>query len=320
MTASAQPTSEPEPHFLSGFTPYMDFLAKGIPAIAIAVYGSGFVVISLYHSKYGFADTNPFRARILAAGVLFLFFTGIPVVTVTAVWAGKPLPWAKFAAFLYPYYLGCISFGLFTTSLFNFDSPTAAATYPFRLWPGIAILIGAGLLSGLMVWKKESPIWEAILSLLLVLTFSVSALRDLIIAKEFQQSALALWFFAIGALTLLELKIKRGPDGWPQRLFLLVGALGAFANWYYPQIKNSWGGGTPVNVVVFFAKDSAFRPNQAVVAHLIDESDAGFFIAGQNETRAVYIPRNAVSFIYFSDKPNDSQFLQYSQPSKTGRP
>jgi hypothetical protein len=75
-------------------------------------------------------------------------------------------------------------------------------------------------------------------------------------------------------------------------------------------MKASWGGGAPVNVVLYFNKDSAIKPNQNVSVQLVDESDAGFYIVAQGESRAIFVPRNSVSLVYFSDKPSDSTLLK----------
>src|SRR6266849_6370432 len=70
---------QPKRRFLDGVSPWADTFSKAIAGIAIAVYASGFLIVSLYHSKFGFVGTNPFRPRVLAAGVWFFFFTAIPV-------------------------------------------------------------------------------------------------------------------------------------------------------------------------------------------------------------------------------------------------
>ena len=65
--------------FLSSAAPWAETFSKAVAGIAIALYASGFLAVSLYHSQFGFVGTNPFRPRVLAAGAWFFFFTGIPV-------------------------------------------------------------------------------------------------------------------------------------------------------------------------------------------------------------------------------------------------
>ncbi len=65
--------------FLSSAAPWAETFSKAVAGIAIALYASGFLTVSLHHSQFGFVGTNPFRPRVLAAGAWFFFFTGIPV-------------------------------------------------------------------------------------------------------------------------------------------------------------------------------------------------------------------------------------------------
>jgi hypothetical protein len=86
-----------------------------------------------------------------------------------------------------------------------------------------------------------------------------------------------------------------------------------FAEYYYPHIKASWGGETPVAVTIYFTKDSVMSPNKTASAQLIEESDEGFYIVGPKETRAIFVPRSAVALVYFSDKVTDSLLLRDSK-------
>jgi hypothetical protein len=98
--------------------------------------------------------------------------------------------------------------------------------------------------------------------------------------------------------------------GWSKPLVVVFLALLIFSTEVYPHLKASWGGGTPASVTVFFTKDSLLNPNKSMQAQLVEESDDGFYIVGPKESKAVFIPRNTVALIYFSDKPIDSGMLQ----------
>lgn len=91
-------------------------------------------------------------------------------------------------------------------------------------------------------------------------------------------------------------------------LFLIVFV---FGHHYYPHIKSSWGGGAPVAVTIYFSKDSVIKPSESLSAELVEESDEGYYIVGQKDSRAVFVPRNAVSLLYFSDSVSDSSFLPH---------
>ena len=78
-----------------------------------------------------------------------------------------------------------------------------------------------------------------------------------------------------------------------------------FAYFYYPHIKSSFGGGTPIPVTIYFTKDSVILPNQSTAALLIDESDAGLYVVGKNDKKATFIPRNVVALVHFSNNASD---------------
>jgi hypothetical protein len=63
-----------KPSFLTAATPWAETFSKAVAGIAIALYATGFLTVSIYHSQFGFVGTNPFRPRVLAAGAWFLLF------------------------------------------------------------------------------------------------------------------------------------------------------------------------------------------------------------------------------------------------------
>jgi hypothetical protein len=135
-------------------------------------------------------------------------------------------------------------------------------------------------------------------------------------ADAFDLYSVALWFFGVFIASLAELKVaairkNRGEDyNWWKPLGTVFIIMLLFAEYYYPHLKASWGGGTPVNVTLYFTKDSAVKPNQMISAQLVEESDEGFYIVGTKETRAIYIPRSAIALVYFSDKITGSALLR----------
>jgi hypothetical protein len=88
---------------------------------------------------------------------------------------------------------------------------------------------------------------------------------------------------------------------WPLTFSIGITGLLAFASFYYPHIKSSWGGGAPIPVTIYFTKDSIIMPSQSVGALLVDESDAGLYVVGKNDKKATFIPRSAVGLVYYSD-------------------
>ena len=312
-TSAAQPAGEPSEkrNSLVSLASLADPLSKSVAALAIALYASGFLIISLHHSRYGFVSTDPFRPRILAAGAWFLFMTAIPVFGVTRLRGTTALKsWVSLAEFSYPYYFGCLFLSVLATPFFSFSGNSQwPAPAPTRWYWSVATLVFWGLLFALKEWKKSSVIVSAVASVLLVLFYLQYPVRDLLAGHRFEQNAIVLWFVGVWAVTVFEAKIRPRAGDWEKTAFLVLGALFVFALFYYPHIKSSWGGGTPVSATIYFGKDSVVKPNQPVSAQLIEESDQGFYIVAPNEQRAVFVPRNSVSLIYFGDKANESALL-----------
>ena len=156
---------------------------------------------------------------------------------------------------------------------------------------------------------KDVPKIVVSLTSLCVVLFYVQAIIRNMLAGYFGLTAIALWFFGVGTMAIIELKLRTSDKEWTKSTILLLVALSAFAWNYYPRIRSSWGGGAPVDITMYFRKESAFKPNQRISALLLDESDEGWYIVGRNEQKAIFIPRNDVGLVYFSDKV-DSVLLQ----------
>lgn len=315
ISPSRQFTGDKARRLLSDLAPFADSLSKGVAGLAIAMYVCGFLVVSLHHANYGFVGTNPFRPRILAAGAWFMFFTVIPVAIAIRY---KERSWVSFIgslAFVLLLFYG-ISNVLFYL-LFDLRNP--ASVSPYHRWSywawGAATLVAAGVYLYASNSKKTTANFLAVTSGAYVLFTLGMRLQAYLIMHDFESGDLALWFFAIFAITVLQLKSKPGDysgeriKGLGVDLGLLFLILFVFGHHYYPHIKSSWGGGAPVSVTIYFSKDSAIKPNQSISAQLVEESDEGFYVVGQKDTRALFVPRNAVSLVYFSDSISDSSLL-----------
>jgi hypothetical protein len=62
----ASVSSAPRPPFS------LDAISKLWLPILAAVYGSGYVIVSIYHSSLGLNEISPLRPQVAAAGVVFL--------------------------------------------------------------------------------------------------------------------------------------------------------------------------------------------------------------------------------------------------------
>jgi hypothetical protein len=280
----------------------VDALSKSIAAIAIALYACGFLIVSINHSIYGFTETNPFRPRILAAGAWFFLFTGVPATV--AVISGR-LPWIRFAS---TYYVGCLAFAFPVSALFNVIAPTPESV---PSWWVLVVVLASFVIFFYLSLSNRFPVMTVPASILLMALFVYYTVRELS-TGHFAEGIISAWFFLCGIIARLFLSVRSSNRRSVLPLFALVmlAALYLFAKLYYSHMRSSLGGGTPINVVMYFNKDSVIKPNQNVSARLIDESDAGFYIVGPGERRAIFVPRDSVALVYFSDDAADSKLLK----------
>jgi hypothetical protein len=314
MSETEQQASQPKREFLKEMAPWAETLSKAVAGIVIALYACGFLIISIYHSKYGFVGTNPFRPRVLAAGAWFFLFTAIPV---SIALRYRTEAWSRIGQNAYALWVGLAALSFpFGTMLFEF--PSDQTYLPSGRWGWAVMVFGLAVVIAFQVLtaKKKGPQWLLIILSVSLTVYSASfAVRGLFNDHHFGLSGVTLWFFATTLLVKLEIEVRSGrklaEDGeWSKPLVLLFGLLMGFSREIYPRMKASWGGGTPANVTVYFTKDSLLSPSKAVQSQLIEESDEGFYIVGPKDSKAIFIPRSSVALIYFSDKAADSAVLQ----------
>ena len=73
------------------------------------------------------------------------------------------------------------------------------------------------------------------------------------------------------------------------------------------------------------SKDSPISAGKTMSFRLIDESDSGYYVVAPDEKKAMFIPRSAVSLVYYSDEISDSKILsghptEKSEKSTTALP
>ncbi len=69
LTVKSEANADRKP--LSDLAPWAETLSKAVAGIVVAVYACGFLIVSIYHSQYGFVGTNPFRPRVLFMDCVF---------------------------------------------------------------------------------------------------------------------------------------------------------------------------------------------------------------------------------------------------------
>jgi hypothetical protein len=310
----------------------LETASKAIAVLLVGTYVLGFMIVSLHNASHGFFEVNPLRPRILAAGFLFLFTTLLPAFLANQMYSRdseltpkQQLSHAIVATLAY--YFVCVVLTFMLGGLLSF--PSGTASNPVAHPTGLGSWLSAGLPVGMLLlvyglrlaWRtfRTHPMRTALFAGLDVLVL-LSA--NLFLMGRVRPLAATMWFFVVGVVgtPLKNDLMDPGKRKEYSILLLAIGivALTTFSSWVYPQFRFSWGGGSPIPVVVYFSGNSRLLPGQQLDADILDESDSGFYIVQRNQTQAIFIPRSAVATIYFSDKPLDPALLNdpQKQPPK----
>jgi len=316
MTEQAIARSQQSP----SASPKAELLSKLAATGVVTTYALGFLITSLSHARYGIIQTNPFRPRILSAGAWFIALA-LPSIWIIVVFVSKNqrLTAGKFARILFPFWIISTLQTSFVVLLFTFvDTPI-----DIKWWRVIALILCAAFFTVPLKAIQEPKI-KGVISVAFTSFFLISVTRDLVVHHKLSYGAITVWFFLIGVMAMMEISNQDPPKfedpRWIKTFFAGLVILWLFASFIYPNIKASWGGGAQIPVTIYFSKDTTFAPTSSVKALLIDEADAGFYVIGQNDKKALFIPRTSVSLISFSDTPNDSELLKHFEPRRMAQP
>jgi hypothetical protein len=302
---------------------YLDPLTR-LGAIFLGVmYGAGFVIVTLHHAQFGVAELSLLKVRVLAAGVLFMVLTLLPVIAAARTYGmfglGGPhivevrhkpedrhLHEITIALGLY---LSSFGLALATSILFD-DEPSVPPRWAFfvilpaMFW--FAPLIGR-------LFETHPRKCAALNALVMVGLGSVGT-----VAWGFSFLIRTLWFYACCLSTLLMRDSLRQP-GFFKRVelerFVAVplGLILLFSVFVYGTANPKFGGGAPVPVLLHVTPEAAkLLGGEAVSLWLIDQTDYGFyFLRRREDKKAILLPRSSIRAVEFNSAPQSNQ-----QPSK----
>jgi hypothetical protein len=306
-TAAEQPKSlEQQPAMnLSTF----DSLLKYIAAFSLLLYCCGYLVASVSSLNWGFYQVAPFRPKVASAGAWFILFLGVPIAAAVFRWKREELDDRTNAPASFQFYaIWGLGLGFGTFSLFELTPQQFTA---YAVFIPLLIVVGYFVIGTISGKGKGAVTTKWVVSAASILIVAGSGFYDLFKHQFVSVSAIFLWYVLIGFVFNFAFNMCKGRTtlenltrGMPYVVSVLLLALSYFGRSYYPHIKASWGGGAPVAVTILFAKESPILPGQYLSTQLLDESDAGLYIAGKTEKRASFIPRNQIASITYSDTPS----------------
>ena len=268
--------SEPTPtsfsrNFLQALSPYFESITKATAAVAFVAYISGYLIVSIHEFSYGFTELNPFKPRILAAGLLFGFLTILPILAAWETFSinegAAPRAAQKFSRFcvnslLYFYAISVLMIVGLVIIASDRGRNLPVNIYEMPVWwVGLAVLLVVALVYYARVEKSQSTTLSLLVGLTAVILIAVLIAVSWSRYRGNAAFVLQLWLFGVGIISRPELKWVRESEAgrsknWSQFAVRLIVVLFLFSQYVYPKIKTSWGGGEPVPVAIYFTKDS----------------------------------------------------------------
>jgi hypothetical protein len=324
----SEPIDTTPPQAKRSLSATLDAFSKAAIITVFASYVFGFLIVSIRDAEYGFGELNPLKPKILAAGALFTFLTSFPIVVAQRYFVGHDKivsteqKYARWLVAAVGYLLRCNLYGFSFVALYAYSVRKVAPPAGGFHWHwrnGLVFLFLGILFVGLAHFEEQGRKFYqkypkriiAIGCLLLGTALGILFWQSNDnIAVNFE-----LWLFVVGVMAVIEHQFigaigKRTAYNWAGSALLLIPMLAFFATVIYPQIKTSWGGGSATPVVVYFSADSRILPGQHFEGDLLDESDNGIYLVKVGEKQAIFVPRSAISAMYFSDKPLGPEFVR----------
>lgn len=284
-----------------------------IPLLA-TVYGFGYLVVSIYHASLGLNDINPFRVKIVAAGVLFIAINSLVIYEALYFQDSLRDFLSKSDASQWRNYWLCLTFGgLF---LYWCDCLTSSLVFVIFISQGSQIhtrtfttlviidgLVGAGIFA-----SRQFEFIRRISKHALFILASGAFIVALLILSipyngQFGVRQLALYFLfvqisAIGIARDWHGSTRRGQN-WGMKAIEILVPLLLFSLGVYPHIRAGFGGGQPISAQIDLSSPTTDSYARTMSVNIIDETDAGFYVAQKGRKIVQYIPRRFVDSIEF---------------------
>jgi hypothetical protein len=301
-----------------GLKDLLENVSKIITSLVVTCYLIGFVIIITLNQKYGVANFNFLRVRVIAAGVLFVALTCVPVM----LWAGifgsdiaarvlslfgreftasahRPLRWALRA----PLFVSAAKFlSVYCSQALHVNDDQAFLLAAIRL-----AFLGFVVCGMIFVLSKVYPHSSHWLILVFVVMFSAA---EIYFYTRYGPDRLFYYFMTWGVLVLLTKYLLSQSHRFVGAQWLLIVVMFllipfVFSEEIYSRIPLGMLGGQPKTVTLQFSDGAPFDPDKKKVeVLLLDEEDAGFYILpSDSRASAAFIPRSRVEAMYFTVKP-----------------
>lgn len=300
----------------------LDLIVKVSALASLLLYVGGFVAVSIRDANYGFVAFNLLRGRVISAGVLLAILVLIPVLETSRVFGLFGLKSLAVAS----------SEGEHQGFWNRVFSDTSASTnrlaqYFFHSWiivffalrllftphlPWLVDLFYVGYAVAFAALKSAAdvaidmycsgrPVLHASVNLALMLL----GLAGLAAFKQWTLLFLLIWFLLLAFQTTgIAIAFRDSHQFANLSLYLVVGGLigviGGFAWFLYPNIPAELGGGQLIEIHFSILNESPLTKALNSQGWLVDEVDSGFYVVkSEDDHEAIFIPRQFVTAIQF---------------------
>lgn len=284
--------------------------------LAIA-YGSGFVILLVYHSTFKIADFGLVQPRILSAGFLFLFFVTLPALAISRTYrlfglrrsTGTPMAVAveKEGALkvLLALEFFAVSYGLALICQFlSVKGPVPPHTTLQDLLEIGSVVLLIVLFRVSTKSFHTSPVKTILGTLLSIVSFASFVFET----EPRSLFWLTIWLYAVGVAFWALYSARRNPENlrgeeWERYFVFVIAILLPFFVKVYSTVKREYGGGQPVAAVMYFSSTPVFVGQNCANLWVIEETEQGYYAIAQASDRdSFFMPRDQVVAVRFTEK------------------
>ncbi len=310
------PSSAPTPTTarIASFRETFELLSKGWVFVIAAVYGSGYLIISIYHASLGVDEISPLRPKVAAAGLLFVALGSGAVYL--AYWVRSYFRSAnnyqsdaqRLQMMLFTGGLGLYCCDLAGANaldlMMHYDTaePRAISFWMLQIFGFAlyAVVLAGGRSISLQRWTTH---WAflALCALLTVALVLLSYPRH----NEFGSRQFAFFLGTVQFAVMIG-SAPNPKSKWLQfnSWYVIVGPtltpFFIFGLWVYPHTRAAFGGGQPAQAEMWIVPtDNNTKNPTSVTVKIVDETDSGFYVIQPNDERVRYVPRGSVASVIF---------------------
>jgi hypothetical protein len=278
------------------------------------VYLFGYIIVAIYDARYGIADFSPFRAKVIAVGMVFVILILVAMLVTLRTFSLFGLTaensalvglavTPKNVAVVIIYVALALPFGCLALMW-----PFTFFFAKYSLWTGKGFGLAVVTFVVVSVLGFFSKKWFEVHPFLFIFLSGLNTTAFFVILFRYTHRSVfwfIVWLSFVCAFTLQISFRMLGSERvrkteW-EKLLLTVAVIvfGLYANNIYPNIPHQFGDGRPLPVVLHLTKKMPVFDSDNVFALLVDETEQGYYVLYGSD-KAVFVTRGLVEEVEFS--------------------